>query len=199
METKIQLGAPEKAKDLRTNSGPFGQLPAWYVKCGILARLKPSEVKVFNAIVVLSDNSSHRCMSTVKTLSRYSGVCASSISRASKGLEMENLIKTWRKGYRVYRQVLYEKPGWMTASGVTWVETNDKHPRNSETYARRTPLGEFARKTSDSHLPNNTENPNPKFSDAAKSLSLKSDEEVSADGDQYGCRDFAEDPIEGFL
>ncbi len=107
---------------------------------------------------------------------------------------MEGLIKKWRKGFRVYYQVLYQPPQWITDRGISWLEKSDKRPKTSDTYTRDPGNGRFGPKKTDSEAPENSECLNPNFSEPAKSLSLKSDERVSSFAD-YPCVDYWNDPI----
>lgn len=152
---------------------PFGKMPAWYVQLKAIKRLTRNELAVLVVLIVRQNNQNHICMPSRQTLSDYSGVCLSSISQATKNLEMSGLIKRWRKGNRVRYCILFEPPDWVKESGVYFDLKSDKLPKSSESYPRNKNTGKFISKISDFKTPSFPDVAKPIGSDAAKSLTSK--------------------------
>ncbi len=168
--------SPESNSSISNGLGPnkptkiFGQIPAWCVKLGVLPRLKPSEIKIFVAIVVQADNKSQKCQSTLETLAKLSGVTASTIPQATHELAMEGLIDKKRRGNRMTYTVNFQAPGHLIETGIPWTTRKTKSPKSTE-FDRDNRTGRFIPKFTDPDHPNFSEVEFPKnVSDSAKSL-----------------------------
>ena len=85
----------------------FSQIPHVLIDSGILAKLTPSEFKVW---AVINSYISHRtgfAFPSVKRISKLSGLCENTVSRATNGLFVKGLIEKKRVGERFSFKMCY--------------------------------------------------------------------------------------------
>lgn len=118
----------------------YGKLPHWPVDCGVLPILTGNDVRVLVDLVRWADYKTGIGRIGNKRIAKESGVSYSSISKSFKNLKRLGVIKTWKKGWVRYYQIL---PNFDLPPGIL-SRTMDMYPRKSEAY--RDPIsGRFTR------------------------------------------------------
>lgn len=166
----------EKDKD-------FSRIPHLMIDSGLLAELRPSELRVFLVINRFADYTSGICYPTVRKISNLAGVNKDAIGKATNSLVQGGLIekkKTGKRfGFRNQYRVTRLKGIYSILPGSIVPKKTDKCK-----HILRGKDGRFLTipKNTDNSIPQNTDNPGPSFTDSGtypKNTDKKENLEIS--------------------
>jgi len=156
----VNLKSEEKDKD-------FSKIPHFMIDSGLLAELRPSEIKVFLVINRFADYKTGIAYPTVKKISELSGINKDNIAKATRSLVQKGLIEKRKTGER------FRFRNWYRVTKLKSIYSDLPScivPKKTGK-CREIPRGKDGKfipipKNTDNGIPQNTDSPIPSFTES---------------------------------